>query len=54
MKGQKNTSAALIYNIRLVDSYNYVSKLLSALPAIFGVEDFAKGDFSHMVNHPKL
>ena len=54
LKGQKITSATLIYNIRLVDSYSYVSKPLSALPAIFGVEDLAKGDFPHMFNQPKF
>ena len=54
LKGQKITSATLIYNIRLVDSYSYVSKTLSALLAIFGVEDIAKGDFPHMFNQPKF
>ena len=37
----------LIQNIKLFDSYNFVSKLLSALTAIFGEE------FPHLFNQPK-
>ena len=54
LNGQKIMSATLTFNIRLVDSYSYVSKPLSALPAIFGIEDVAKGDFPHHFNQPKF
>ena len=56
MKGQKITLAMLIYNIQLVDSYNYVSKSILVLTSIIGIEDIAKGDFSHHVhfNQPKF
>ena len=52
MKGQKIQGATLCYNIRLLDSYNFISKPLSALPAIFGFEG-QKGDFPHLFNLPK-
>ena len=48
--------STVIHNIRLVDSYSDVPKPLLALPAIFGVDDTAKGDFPQMfiINKPKF
>ena len=40
-------------NIKLLDSYNFVSKPLSALPKFVGAEELAKGDFPHLFNKPK-
>ena len=54
MKGQKIMGATLIHNIHLLDSYNFVSKPLSALPATFGIQDASKGDFPHLFNQPKF
>ena len=50
LRGQKIMQATLIYNIKLLDSYNFVSKPQSALPASFWVEDLAKGDFPYLFN----
>ena len=54
MKGQKITAAFLPYNIKLVDLYNFVSRPLSALPAVFGLENTSKGDFPHLFNCPEF
>lgn len=52
LKGQKIMSATLAFNIKLLDSYNFISKPLSAMPKIFGLTD-SKGDFPHMFNLPE-
>ena len=51
---EKITSATLIDNILLADSYKSVSMPLSTLPAILGVGDVEIGDFSQFFNETRF
>ena len=44
---------SLRYNIRLIDSINFLPLPPSKLPAAFGLQGMRKGDFSHLFNKPE-
>lgn len=41
------------FNIRIIDSFNFLPMSLSKLPKTFGIEELKKGFFPHLFNRPE-
>ena len=54
LKGNKIVSAHIHNDIRLVDSYVFVTTALTKFPAIFNVEEEKKGFSPHPFNRPEF
>lgn len=54
LRGNKIVSATIQNDIKLLDSYAFVSHALSKFPAIFSIEEEKKGFFPHQFNRPEF
>ena len=54
LRGNKIVSAVIMNNLKLIDSYAFVSQALSKFPSIFSIEEEQKDFFPHLFNRPEF
>ena len=54
LRGNKIITADIQNNIKLLDSYSFVTCALSKFPKIFNIEEEKKGFFPHLFNRPEF
>ena len=54
LRGNKIIAAYIQNDMKLFDSYNFVSTALSKFSTIFQLEELKKGFFPHLFNHPDM